>query len=453
LLKAKIQAIKFDSLSGLQLFQMIRYGSLLLISIVLAKSGMDLESFGRYELLIFLTGAVSFFWLTGLIQSLLPLYRNSLAIGDKKTTDYRSPEIFNAFILLLVFSLAGGVLVMLSGVFVPELVEKKFDTNLLAYLAAFIVFQSPSSLTEYIYTLRKEVKKLVVYGVLAFGFQILAVAVPALMGLELKWVLTGLVGSAFLRFVWLLVILYHVALPRFSGPFIREHLVLGIPIMLSVLLSGSAQYIDGIIITGYFDEAVFAVFRNGARELPLAALLAHALSSAMVPEFRDVSLGAALKKLKERSLPLVRFMFPLSLVLMLLSYYLFPVFYDERFYDSAGVFNLYLLLVITRLVFPQTILIALKRTKVLVLASGMELILNTGLSLLLVQAWGIRGVALATVAAYLAERIFLILWLKFKLGIRPSDYIHTGRHLWWSLILASGYIIAELFMGSGFVYQ
>jgi len=241
-----------------------------------------------------------------------------------------------------------------------------------------------------------------------------------------------LVGSAFFRFIWLITLILRTAKLTLSGSFIKEHLLLGLPIILSVLLSGSASYIDGFIVTGYFDEDVFAIFRNGARELPLVALLAHAMSSALVPKFQEEKLSVALKKIKDRSLSLVNFMFPLSILLVISSYYLFPIFYDDRFIDSAGVFNLYLLLVFTRLLFPQTILIGLKKTRVLVFASSIELIINVVLSLIFIRIWGIRGVALATVLAYLIERVFLVIWIKIRLKIRPRQYIHVGRHLIWS---------------------
>jgi len=450
LLKALTKSAKIDELSGLQLFQLIRYGSLLLISIVLAKSGMDLESFGRYEFLIFVTGAVSFFWLTGIIQSLLPLYKSNKSFQASRDLSGRSPEIFNTFILLFGFSLLGALLVILVGLIAPGIVEEKFHPDLIPYLAAFIIFQAPSALIEYIYTLRKEGRKVVVYGVVAFGIQVLAVSIPALLGLDLKWVLTGLVGSALLRFIWLIILISKIALPSFSGAFIKEHLHLGIPIILSVLLSGSASYIDGFIVTGYFDEDVFAVFRNGARELPLVALLAHALSSALVPKFQEEKLSIALKRIKDRSLSLINFMFPLSILLVILSYYLFPVFYDERFIDSAGVFNLYLLLVFTRLLFPQTILIGLKKTRVLVVASSIELLINIGLSLIFIRIWGIRGVAFATVLAYLIERVLLVAWIKIKMKINPGEYIHTAKHLIWSAVLILTYILVEVFIGGGF---
>jgi len=220
--------------------------------------------------------------------------------------------------------------------------------------------------------------------------------------------------------------------------------------MISVLLSGSAIYIDGFIVTGYFDEDMFAVFRNGARELPLVALLAHALSSAIVPKFNDMGLDTALGIVKSRSKRLVNFLFPISLLLMLVSYYLFPIFYTDAYFDSAGVFNLYLLLVVTRLVFPQTLLIGLKRTKVLVAASGFELFLNVGLSLILVRVWNIRGVVIATVIAYLLERIFLITWIKTRLKIHPDKYINMGPQIVWSIILFLFYIAVEMFIGEGF---
>ncbi len=448
MLKAITKSAKIDELSGLQLFQLIRYGSLLLISIVLAKSGMDLKSFGRYEFLIMLTGAVSFFWLTGIIQSLLPLYNSNKTFTGRKV-EGRSPEIYNTFILLLFFSLLGAALVFIAGGLAPGIVEKKFESNLIPYLAAFIVFQTPSSLIEYIYTLRKEGKRVIIYGVLAFGIQILAVSIPAILGLDLKWVLSGLVGSAFLRFIWLIILISKTALPSFSGAFIKEHLKLGLPIIISVLLSGSALYIDGFIVVGYFDQDMLAIFRNGARELPLVALLAHALSSALVPKFQEEKLSIALKRIKDRSLSLINFMFPLSILLVILSYYLFPVFYDERFIDSAGVFNLYLLLVFTRLLFPQTILIGLKKTGVLVAASSIELIMNVALSLIFIRIWGIRGVALATVLAYLIERVFLVTWIKIRMKIKPGEYIHITKHIFWSVVLILTYILVEVFIGGG----
>ena len=70
---------------------------------------------------------------------------------------------------------------------------------------------------------------------------------------------------------------------KISVDFIREHLYLGIPLIITTLISGSGQYIDGVIISAFYrDPASFAVFRYGAKEFPLVLMLANGLNAAML---------------------------------------------------------------------------------------------------------------------------------------------------------------------------
>jgi len=438
--------LKPDSLSGLQMVQLIRYGALFAVGIVLAKSGLSTESIGNFESLLFLTGAVSFFWVTGIIQSLLPLYGKSKSLGDC-TGESQSPELFNAFLMLMLFSLFAAGLVLLIGKWLSGFLNAELGQTMIYYLAAFVFFQSPASMVEYIYLLRKKPGLMIRYGWFAFGFQFLAVSLTALSGLGLHWVLIALVVSAFIRFIWLLGVLRKYSVFKFSKNFFKEHISLGLPIIVSVFLSGSAHYVDGLIITGYYDQAVFAVFRYGARELPLVALLAHALSNAMVPEIAQEGVVKGLKSLKHRSSELASWLFPLTLALILSSHVLFLLLYDERFIESATIFNIYLLVISTRLLFPQTLLIAFKKTNFLMLASGLELIMNISLSLIFIQFMGIRGVAYATLVAYLFERIVLIVYVKLILGLPISQYTNLRKHIVWSGILLIAFIFTELYLG------
>ncbi|MCD6346395.1 MAG: polysaccharide biosynthesis C-terminal domain-containing protein, partial [Bacteroidales bacterium] len=166
----------------------------------------------------------------------------------------------------------------------------------------------------------------------------------------------------------------------------------------------------------------------------------------IIPVFIENGLHEGLKQLKERSVRIANWLFPLTMGLMLVSYLLFPLLYAERFIVSAGVFNVYLLLIITRLLFPQTILLAYKKTSVLMLASGFELLVNVGLSLIFVQLFGLMGVAYATLAAYLLERIILVVYVRVILGIKLSQYTMIRKHLLWSGILIISFIIVEIFL-------
>jgi O-antigen/teichoic acid export membrane protein len=163
----------------------------------------------------------------------------------------------------------------------------------------------------------------------------------------------------------------------------------------------------------------------------------------MVPTMSREGMENGMKILRERSSRMAGWMFPLTAFLILAGYFIFPLVYGDRFIESAGVFNLYLLLITSRLLFPQTVLLALKKTHIQMTAALLELALNIGLSLLLVNWWGIRGVALATVISYVFERLVLMVYLKIKVGVPVSQYVDIKRHLTWSLILVAVFIFSE----------
>jgi O-antigen/teichoic acid export membrane protein len=211
-----------------------------------------------------------------------------------------------------------------------------------------------------------------------------------------------------------------------------------------MLLSGSGQFIDGFIISSYFDDATFAVFRFGARELPLVVLLANSFSSSMLPGFANQSgLKANLETIRNNSQKLGRWLFPLSGLLMLASHWAFPVIFNKNFGASAGIFNIYLLLIISRLLFPQTILIGLQRNKPILWASFLEIVLNVSLSLLFLQFWGLQGVAYGTVCAYIFEKLILMRFVKKIYGFNVSAYLNVKQHLLYSLLLTAEFAVVE----------
>jgi hypothetical protein len=52
-----------------QLYQVCRYGALVLTGIILAKSGFDAGAIGLFETIILISGVTSFFWLNGMLNT------------------------------------------------------------------------------------------------------------------------------------------------------------------------------------------------------------------------------------------------------------------------------------------------------------------------------------------------------------------------------------------------
>jgi len=419
---------KLTNSSSLQFFQLLRYLTFVLIGVVFTKTNLSVSEIGTYEQFLFISGAVSFFWLNGLVRGMLVLSKSKgLKDGD---------ILFNSFFLISLLTLLAVLfLYLLNGVSVAASVSK-LQVRYLYLLLAYLFFSVPANLTEHFFLIRNQSVRIVNYGAVSFFVLFLLTSIPALLGHPIVVSLYGLVASAVLRYLYLVYLLIRNSSFRFSVSFLREHWVFSFPLILSALLSGSAQYVDGFIVTSYFDEATFAVFRYGARELPLVLLLANAFSSAMLPEFSvKKDLLPLLQRIKQESQKMSHYLFPLSALLVLSSHVLFPFVFNKSFSESASVFNIYLLLISSRLLFPQTILIGLKKTMVIAWASFFELALNVLLSFWFVGFWGIQGVAYATVVAYLFEKFFLMFVLRRRLNIRVTNYQNISLHLFYSLLL------------------
>lgn len=430
--------IQLNTVSAFQFNQLVRYATLMLTGIVFAKSSLTQAEIGTYETFTFLAGAVSFFWLNGLQKAMLPLAGN---------TKNSLTQIFSAFVTLQLFSILAALFLffmqplfssaLLNGNQIPEI----------GLLMAFIIFSVPANQVEYWYLIEKKNKESLIYSAVSFALQFVLVALPAILGWGIKPVLSGLVVSVILRYLWLWIIFATNGRLQYSKTFIKEYLKLGGPLVLASLLSGGAQFADGFIVTSHFDEQTFAVFRYGARELPLALLLANALSNAMLPGFADKNrLTENLQQLKKSVSRLMHFLFPISILLIVISYPAFPLIFNPDFAESATIFNIYLLLVISRLLLPQTILNGLKITRPIMIAALLELFVNVGMSLLLVKYFGIAGVAFGTVIAYFVEKIYLAISVGKKLNINISEYIPIKPFLLYSTTIGIVFALTELFL-------
>jgi O-antigen/teichoic acid export membrane protein len=395
---------------------------------------------------LFIAGLLSFFWVTGIIQSLLPLYHRNKTyhkMGDNGTG--KSPEIFNAFLLLCFFSLLFFVL----GHSVKNSFSVFHFTGNVPYLnllLLYLLLSSPVCLIEYIYLLNNRSYRIFQYGLYTFSLQLVLIITPVLFGKGIIWSIYGLLAVTAVRWVWLLILLRRYTEMKISGKFMKEHLYLGLPLILTMLISGSAQYTDGIIVSAvYRDPGWFAWFRYGAKEFPLVLMLANGLSNAMLPEFSTRSImKESLARIKAKSKNLMHICFPATMVIMIFARWIYPRMFTPEYQKSADIFLVYSLLVIPRLVFPQTVIVGRKKTHITLIAAVLEIALNIPLSLMMIKlGYNIVGVAFATFIVYLVGKVFLAGYLWIKMNIKPSEYIPLKIYMVYSSLLVLLFILID----------
>ncbi len=438
--------LKFiDNISGLQAVQLLRFATFLIISIVFTKSHLSRAQIGTWELFLFISSLLSFFWVTGIIQSLLTLYnRNKTFRTADRAEGRKSPEIFNAFLLIVFFSL----LVFALGIPVKNVLGAMDLNQEIPYpnlLLLYILLSNPVALIEYVYLLNNRPHRILQYGIYTYMAQLLFVLSPIIAGFDEKSSIYGLFGITAIRWIWLIILLRRYTLMKVSFDFIREQLKVGMPLILTFLISGSAQYVDGIIISARYDDpGVFAMYRYGAKEFPLVLLLANGLSNALLPRFSTrEGMKEALVTLRTKSKKLMHYLFPASVVTMLVARWVYPRLFTPEFTRSADVFMIYLLLIIPRLVFPQTIVIGRRKTNITLIAAAIEIAINVPLSLFLIKPYGVVGVALATFIVYSLEKIFLIWYVWKKMKIKPAEYIPVIQWVIYSTLLVIMFVLID----------
>jgi O-antigen/teichoic acid export membrane protein len=418
----------------LQFFQIARYAGLFLSGILLAKFGVPLPIIGQYEFILFLGAFVSFFWVGGIYQTLLSNYHKE---SDKN--GLLSKVISTQFFLGIVSSIIAIIYLFATN----NSYNLSYQTILL--IGVYILLNTLTFFNEHYYLIKENTNKLTLYALGTFCVQLLAVTVVVLTNPTIKNFTYALVGIS----IWkTLVLFYNLKSEKIQLTIKPDwsFLKLCSPLIFGLLISGSADYIDSFLVINFFGSESFAIFKYGAKEFPLSLLLANSLSLAMVSQLaKHDNLEIGLEELKQQSSRLMNVLFPLTWIFLICSKFLYPLIFSNAFEQSASIFNIYLLLIISRMIFPQSILMAINRRDLILKTAYWEVIINIVSSVILMWKFGIIGIAYGTFVAFLSEKLILAYRLKM-LKIDFQQYTNFGKWITFTTITVLLYFFVENFL-------
>jgi O-antigen/teichoic acid export membrane protein len=417
--------ISTDGVSAYQYFQIVRYLVSVLVSVVMVKSSLPSIDLGYYELIIFGVATISGFWSNGIKNALFNFYASKEDIDKEQIFRY-------AFWCLTFLSIFVNVTIIIFP-HLLYLISSSAISLFLPFLVTFLFFSVPISLVESVFYLKDEKGKLIQYAHWSQGGLFLLTLSAAILSPSIVGFLYVLIFWSFIRWLYLLHILdYKTLFSALKGSI--SFLLLTLPLILNMILSQAMDFIDSWLVTQNFSAAYFPVFRYGAREMPLSALLYSSLSVAMIPLImKDNQSG--LETLRQKATQHLHFLAPLSLILMVLSPVLFPMIYDESYKDSAFIFNVYLLILTSRVLLPQSYTLAHHKHGIIISSSILEIIANIALSLWWLRDFGVFGLAMATVVAYFVQKMILMIYNYRNYGIKMGQYIDIKYYLMYNSAL------------------
>jgi len=421
--------------TALQLFQVMRLGSAVLTGVLLAKSGLPTAEIGSWEMLLYLGTTLTFFWVNGLLQGIAPVY-------VKLEEDQRKVFIFNHFLVFCGLALALFLVVVLGEKWLAPALTGMAEVPHFKLFALYLLLNLPAFPVEYVYLLHNRPRSIVIWGVATFGLHLVALFLPIHAGYGLEGGIQALVLLAGLKFIWAAGLALRHGRFGVDLKIIVAYLVFCAPLMLSKVVSNLMLIFDNWLVGWHFgDPEVFAIFRYGAREFPLTTALVMALGTSMIPVLAH-SPAQGLLELKEKSRRLMHWLFPLTVLLMCTSKWLFPLVFNPDFAASAPLFNIYLLTLASRVLLPASIVLAKSDSRSIFWVSVVELCVKVLLGFVFIQLWGLPGLAFSVVISHWVENIGLIWILERKHGIRTSDWVDWKWYLGYVVTLILGYWIS-----------
>lgn len=433
----------FFNLSGmsttraLQLFQVMRLGAVILTSILLAKSGLSIAGIGNYEMLLFIGTTLTFFWVNGLLQGMTPVYAG---LGEQD----RKAFVFNNFLVFCFISLVLFALMIWGERWVTPMLTGQVQVPYYRLFCLYLLLNLPTFPVEYYYLLDDKPRHIVGWGGVSFGLHVLALYLPVVSGYGLEGGFMALILLSGAKLLWTagLALRYGAGELRFD--LIRQYLVFSAPLTLNVMMGNLILLFDNWLVGWYYrDEAVFAVFRYGSRELPLATALATALGVAMIPRL-SADMPAGLAELRTRTARLMHLLFPLTIVLLFVSRPLFPLVFNPGFAASAPLFNIYLLVTASRVLLPNAIVLARGVPQVIFGVGVVELLVKVVLGVLFIGWWGLPGLAWSVVLSFWVEKLALIGYLERKHGLPTGQWLDRKLFTLYTAALLGAYLLSCL---------
>jgi O-antigen/teichoic acid export membrane protein len=427
-----------------QVSQLQRPLAFIFIAILLTKTGVSTHEIGVYETILFVATTISMLGMGALVSSLMPVFGSA-------TDQEQKGNIQLVFALIVLVNI---LIVSCLYVFQPNSIFVITGQNELPFfnlICIYILFHFPAGMFDIVLILYKKARLLFFLSFCNFLALIGAVILSLILGSGIEGILIAWIVYAILKNIWMLMFFYKKGI--FETVFINKtllkaYILFVIPLLVYAIMGGIANNTDSWIINWFThgDKSIFGIYRYGAREVPFINAFCIGLSNVMILQI-STNFEQGIAELKQKSTALMHKVFVIAFILILLSPVLYPIAFSKAFLPSVQIFNIYILLTITRLIFPQTVLHALKDSNAILIIGVLDLLINIVFSLILVQYMGIHGVAWGTVIAYTMEKVMISYYLYYKYNIRVQDYCKLDYFLSYSALL----ILA--FIASQFIYQ
>ena len=367
--------------------------------------------------------------------------------------------------------IALGIISILT-ILITPLSAKLFDLNFktsffttnwleLAIIYALSVFVTAS---ENMLIALDKLKYMPIYVLLPSAFWTVGIAFSLIFETNINFVLMIFLIRYLLYFI-LTVVFAHEKFDfkQLRRNRMKEILLFGLPVGVSSMIGLFSSNISKLVIGNLYDTETFAIFSNGAYEIPLLSIIGSSLFSVIIPQLKN---HFDMKRLDEvnrlwnkAGLSMIPIIVSLASSFIIFSEPIVLFLFSEKYVKSVPYFTLYQIGLFFRIYSYGSLFIATGKSKLYMINAAISMVLNLVLDIILAILIGPIG---AIIAGLISTFVLVILQLYQISMILNMSILKIYPWKEWmlsiglSLLISMGFYIAyrffstSMYLGLGF---
>ena len=329
-----------------------------------------------------------------------------LSLGIPPTIYYLLPRrkdklnlVFHSILLILFCALVFSGFLMFGGAeFISRLFHNPELIHSVKWLMIYPFFQIPITLLISVYIFEGKTKFVGIYSSV-FG---LVSAISAIFVIiSYRNYLNVVMIKAILPlggFIFLLSYLFKIYKKKVTKKVRFFHstktiLSTSIPFGFASMIGVISLQLDKVLVSSLGTIQEFAIYVNGAMEIPLIGVLTGSVSAVLIGELsksiKDHDYTKALELFQMTAIKTALILFPIMVFFIFNAREFMILLYSEKYELSAIPFTIYLFLLPIRIVVFGSIFVAMGKSKLILYRSIFELLLNIVLSISMFNLFGL----------------------------------------------------------------
>ncbi len=249
-------------------------------------------------------------------------------------------------------------------------------------------------------------------------------------------------------------LVYRFVLPKdnscIESKSIRSLAKVSIPLGIASMIGRLYTSLDGWIVSGLSGSVTYSIFHMGAVELPFVGIITSAVSTVMIVEITtaigEKKYKTAIGLFREIANRTSQLLMPIMIFFLFAAKNFICFMYTTSYIEAVPFFIVYLLYIPVHTVMYGPMMVALGKSKVILIRDSIAFVINAVLSVVLVLKIGAIGASLATIVVTYVYSVPLDLVLIAKwCGVKWHQVLPYGNMARYILYAAPGGIACYFF--------